>query len=348
MPSSTDKKLILVIGATGAQGLAVVDKLLAPQEDGSPSPYAIRALTRDPESRRAKELIAKGVECVKAFLTTCASGRFDHFGNVAAALEGVHGAWVNTDGFTIGEPWEIYIGMRIFELAKQAGVRHYVWSNLDYAFKLGNYNETYRCQHYDAKGRVAEWMQAQPSAVSGTDMTWSIVTSGPYMDMLHNMMFGPLKKRENGTIVFATPVGNGHVPMIALSDLGFFARYTFDNRATTSGKDLPIATEMVGWEYLKTTFEKVTGQKAEIVYQTIDDWIENMLNFRGWWALWRDDIVRRDMEWIKKVNPKGHTLESWMKEQDYGNYLWQKTRILKISEDGHKTTAPGKRRLQKL
>ncbi|OSX57597.1 hypothetical protein POSPLADRAFT_1156292 [Postia placenta MAD-698-R-SB12] len=328
MPSSTDKKLILVIGATGAQGLAVVDKLLAPQEDGSPSPYAIRALTRDPESRRAKELITKGVD-------------------VAAALEGVYGAWVNTDGFTIGEPWEIYIGMRIFELAKQAGVRHYVWSNLDYAFKLGNYNETYRCQHYDAKGRVAEWMQAQPSA----------------------MMFGPLKKRENGTIVFATPVGNGHVPMIALSDLGFFARYTFDNRATTSGKDLPIATEMVDWEYLKTTFERVTGQKVEIVYQTIDDWMENMdnadqpvahegtvgldtttwrLNFRGWWALWRDDIVKRDMEWIRKVNPKGHTLESWMKEQNYGNYLWQKAGILKGTEDGHRSTAPGKRRLQKL
>ncbi|OSX62577.1 hypothetical protein POSPLADRAFT_1141351 [Postia placenta MAD-698-R-SB12] len=350
MPSSTDKKLILVIGATGAQGLAVIDKLLAPLEDGSPSPYAIRALTRDPENPRAKELFAKGVECVKvtAFLISFAQGRFDHFEDMAAALKGVYGAWVNIDGFTIGEPWEMYTGMRIFELAKQAGVKHYVWSNLDYAFKLGNYNETYRCQHYDAKGRVAEWMQAQPSAVSGTDMTWSVVTSGPYMDMLHNMMFGPLKKRENGTIVFATPVGNGHVPMIALSDMGFFARYTFDNRATASGQDLAIATEMVGWEHLKTTFEKVTGQKAEVVSQTIDDWLEDRLNFRGWWALWRDDIVKRDMEWIRKVNAKGHTLESWMREQNYGDHLWQKIDILKITEDGHMGILPGKERLQKL
>ena len=48
----------------------------------------------------------------------------------------------------------------------------------------GGYNLTYKCQHYDGKGRVAEWMKAQPSVVSDTDMSWSVVTSGPYMEML--------------------------------------------------------------------------------------------------------------------------------------------------------------------
>ena len=63
--SSPSKKIILVIGATGAQGLAVVDALLAPSTDGSSSPYAVRAITRDVNSRRARELTAKGVELVK-------------------------------------------------------------------------------------------------------------------------------------------------------------------------------------------------------------------------------------------------------------------------------------------
>jgi uncharacterized protein YbjT (DUF2867 family) len=58
------QKLILVIGATGAQGLAVIDALLAPGKGGDPSPYAVRALTRDKEGRRAKELAVKGVELV--------------------------------------------------------------------------------------------------------------------------------------------------------------------------------------------------------------------------------------------------------------------------------------------
>ena len=59
---AASKKLILVIGATGAQGIAVIDALLVPAEDGSPSPYAVRALTRDINSRRARELTEKGVE----------------------------------------------------------------------------------------------------------------------------------------------------------------------------------------------------------------------------------------------------------------------------------------------
>ena len=66
---STQKKLVLVIGATGAQGLAVIDALLSPAKDGSPSPYAVRALTRDVNSRRAQGLEAKGVELFPGALT---------------------------------------------------------------------------------------------------------------------------------------------------------------------------------------------------------------------------------------------------------------------------------------
>lgn len=55
-------KLILVLGATGAQGRAVVNSLLAPSEDGTSSPYAVRALSRDPESKHALSLRDQGVE----------------------------------------------------------------------------------------------------------------------------------------------------------------------------------------------------------------------------------------------------------------------------------------------
>ncbi|KAI0787478.1 NAD(P)-binding protein [Fomes fomentarius] len=308
MTSSVDeKKIILVIGGTGAQGLAVINSLLEPCADGSPSPYAIRTLTRDPASRRAQELSSRGVECVK--------GSFDDLVTVVGALEGMYGAWVNTDGFTVGEQKEVWAGLRIFELAKQDGaIRHYVWSSLDYSLKAGT---KYRCEHYDGKARVADWMRSQPSDVGADGMAWTIVTSGPYMDMLFNMMFGPLKRRADGTAVFATPVGDGHVPMVALADLGFFARYTFDHREETSGTELKIASDMVGWEYLARTFEKVTGQKAVVVHQTLDEWFGNFEgvddpvanerkhdgsttwreNFSGWWKLWRDDVISRDMSW---------------------------------------------------
>ncbi|KZT00222.1 NAD(P)-binding protein [Laetiporus sulphureus 93-53] len=361
-PTSDDsKKLILVIGATGAQGLAVVDKLLAPCEDGSPSPYAVRALTRNPQSQRAKALAEQGVEIVQ--------GKFDDFDSVAVALKGAYGAWINTDGFTVGIEKEVWCGIRIYELARQARIKHYVWSSLDYASKLMDFNPIYRCEHSDGKGIVADFLKSQPSVVSDTDMSWTIVTSGPYMDMLQNIMFGPLKRRIDGTVVFAMPIKNGHAPMIALSDLGFFARYTFDNREGTSGQDLSIASDWVGWEYLKSTFERVTGQKAEIIHQSLDEWFENFErvdypianertygdgsttwkeNFQCWWAMWRDDVVKKDYDWIRKVNPKGHTLESWMREQQYGPELFQRSDyVLKNVEEG-KGAMPNWERIDKL
>ena len=49
----------------------------------------------------------------------------------------MYGAFVNTDSFTIGEKTEVYEGIRIFELAKEAGtLKHYVWSSLDNVFKV--------------------------------------------------------------------------------------------------------------------------------------------------------------------------------------------------------------------
>ena len=68
--STSQPKLILVIGATGAQGLAVIDALLALSEDGFSSPYSIRALARNPQNPRALELAARGVEVVEGLLLT--------------------------------------------------------------------------------------------------------------------------------------------------------------------------------------------------------------------------------------------------------------------------------------
>ena len=52
---------------------------------------------------------------------------------------------------------------------------------------MTNYDPTYNVAHYNGKGRVHEFMKSQPSVVSETDMSWSVITSGPYMDMLYNV-----------------------------------------------------------------------------------------------------------------------------------------------------------------
>ncbi|KAI0785596.1 NAD(P)-binding protein [Abortiporus biennis] len=345
--SANDSKRILVFGATGAQGLAVIDALLAPSDDGSPSPYTIRAFTRDINSRRSLELTARGVECVQ--------GNTDDELSILAALRNVYGVWTNLDSFALGQQKEIYTGIRIFELAKQVRtVRHYVWSGLDYAFKKGNYNPAYNCDHLNGKAKVTDWMRAQPSNPTDNDMSWSVVTTTPYMDTLKIHMFGPVNRRADGTFVFATPARNARIPMIALSDLGYFARYTFDHRQETSGQELETVSDMVSCDHLVSTFTKVTGQKAVVLHQTMDEWMANLVNvdrplvnglaqdsslghgitwrqnFTAFWALFRDGIVQRDLDWLRSIHPKIHTLESWMRETNYNGELEV---LLKDQED---------------
>ena len=162
---------------------------------------------------------------------------------------------------------------------------------------------------------------------------------------------------DDGTYVFASPVGDGHVAMVALSDIGFFARYSFDNRELVSGKDLEIASDMVGWDYLVETFTKVTGHKAVVLHQPLDEWFRNFhntnhpianeraagdgsttwrQNFTGWWAMWQNDLLPRDMDWIRSIHPQVTTLERWMREQRYDGTLHRD--LLKNAEDAKSIT----------
>ena len=116
-------------------------------------------------------------------------GSVEDFVSLQAAFDGVYGVFVNTDTFTIGEQREIYANMRIFEIAKQTKtLRHYVFSGLGYALKLGGYNPEYnRVDHFNGKGRFADWLAAQPSVVDDTALSWSVVNTCLYMEMLNHV-----------------------------------------------------------------------------------------------------------------------------------------------------------------
>ncbi|KAK7053086.1 hypothetical protein VNI00_004407 [Paramarasmius palmivorus] len=323
------KKLILVVGATGAQGLPVVNSLLAPSKDGTPSPYAVRALTRDPTSERALQLKAAGVELFK--------GSFEDTKDIIEAYKGCYGAFINTDTFSVGLKREIYAAIQLYEYShREESMRHFIWSGLDYSSKLGNYQLKYKAEHLDSKGIFNDFLKMQPSAPVGDSFTWSIVTTGPYIEGLRGALLGPLEERENGAVVFATPIGDGHVPVISLRDIGWWVRWTFDNREETSGKEIKIATEMLHWDTLVETFTRVTGIPAIHRRLGVDEYMAKRGldkipliagggkdlptikdTFSGMYWSWRDDLLTRDMEWLRKIHPEGHTLESWIRETGY-------------------------------
>jgi hypothetical protein len=66
----------------------------------------------------------------------------------------VYGAWVNLDGFVLGEMKELFFAFRAYEIARDEGVKHYVWANTDYALRIAGWREEFHWGHNDAKGRV--------------------------------------------------------------------------------------------------------------------------------------------------------------------------------------------------
>ncbi len=234
-----NKHRILVIGGTGAQGRAVVKALLQPSSNGSPSPFAVRILTRDVNNPIVKaELAHPDIELVQ--------GSFTDLDAVRRALDGVWGAFVNTDGFTVGEQAEVFFGMRIFEVAATT-LKHYVWSNLEYGLKKAGYRPEYHCGHMDGKGRVGDWLTTKLFSPNRDDFKWTVYTNGPYAEMLFGGVFVP-EILPDGTRVFAAPLGDGHVPIITLQDLGYLARYIFDHPAETAGKNIEVASDYITWQ----------------------------------------------------------------------------------------------------
>lgn len=152
-------------------------------------------LTRNPNSDHARKLAALPN-------VTLVQGSQDSQKDLHAAFTGVYGAWVNLDGFTIGEKSELFYGIRAYEIARHHGVKHYVFANTDYAFRKAGWNELYHWGHNDAKGRVGDLILSHGQSTMKT----SLLTTGPYMDMLCEGMFVP-EEQTDGSFVWENPAG---------------------------------------------------------------------------------------------------------------------------------------------
>jgi hypothetical protein len=88
---------------------------------------------------------------------------------------------------------------------------------------------------------------------------------------------------SDGTREFVAPIADGHMPLISLKDIGWWARFVFDHRTGMSGKELEIAGDWISWPELVQTFTRVTGMDTRFVRVSIDEW----LNMDG-----NSDLVR--------------------------------------------------------
>jgi uncharacterized protein YbjT (DUF2867 family) len=129
---TTDKKLIAVVGATGQQGGAVIRALQAGNQ------FKVRALTRNPAKHR---LLAD--EVVEADLNRPET--------LASAFNGAYGVFLVTNFQEHGAD-ELKQATAAVRAAKDAGVKHFVWSTLPDAEAIGK--GKFHVPHFTGKAKL--------------------------------------------------------------------------------------------------------------------------------------------------------------------------------------------------
>lgn len=309
------QRTILVIGATGAMGRAVVQNLLSlPGE-----PFRVRIFTRDPQSPQAQRLLNEGAGRIEA-----AKGDIDDGAALQAALMGVYGVFCNTDfGSTFSVEGEYGQGVRVLTASREAGVQHFIWSSLDGCASLSagrlpvpHYDAKAAVEHYIDRQRSEEFLRKQQDGFFSRHV--SVLVTGPYYENLMTM-FGPRPGRlRDGSegLIFAFASGGRPYPMVALDDIGWFAAHLLNNPERFAGRTLPILSQSLTFDEVAATFSRVTGIPAEHHDIPVEQqWSAAMPIAHDLWNMHRfvQEIGwRRDYDELRRIHPGLLSFEAWL------------------------------------
>ncbi|XP_004864844.1 nmrA-like family domain-containing protein 1 isoform X2 [Heterocephalus glaber] len=192
-----DQKLVVVFGATGAQGGSVARTLL---EDGT---FRVRVVTRDPGQKASKELRLQGAEV--------AQGDQNDGASMEKALTGAHAAFIVTNYWeNCSQEQEVKQGKLLADLAKHLGLHYVVYSGLENIKKLTA--GRLAAGHFDGKGEVEEYFRD-----IGVPMT--SVRLPCYFENL--LSYSLLQRAPDGkSYLLNLPMGDVPMDGMAVSDLG--------------------------------------------------------------------------------------------------------------------------------
>lgn len=305
------KKIIVVLGATGAQGGGLVRAIL----NDSNSEFAVRAVTRDTNSEKAKELAAMGAEVV--------AGDVDDMQSMKRIFEGAYGAFCVTFFWAHYSPEkEMAEAKNMAAAAKEAGLQHVIWSTLEDVRKYVPLNDDsmptlhgkYKVPHFDGKGESDQYF-----TTAGVPVTFMLASY--YWDNLIYFGMGP-KRNSDGKLAITFPMGNKKMAGIAAEDIGKCAYGIFKKGEELIGKRIGISGDQLTCDEMAEAMSKALGEKVsynEITpeqyrgfgFPGADD-LGNMFQF------YRDfDEVcnsTRDVKFSKELNPELQSFEMWLSE----------------------------------
>ncbi len=277
-----DKKIIAVLGSTGAQGGGLCRAILA----DSSGEFACRAITRDPSKDQAQALAQQGAEVVAADL--------DDVESLKKAFAGAHGVFVVTNF------WEHFSGEKektqaknAADAAKAAGVKHVVWSTLEDTRNLLPASDTrmpmlqdkYRVPHFDAKAEADAYF---------ADLPTTRLLASFYWDNFYMFGLGP-KKGEDGAYAWTLPMGQSKLAGISADDIGPVAFGIFKAGDQYVGKAVGIYGEALPLDEMSRKIASAYGLDA-VQYNAVEPDAFRSFGFPGADELGNMFQIYRDFE----------------------------------------------------
>jgi uncharacterized protein YbjT (DUF2867 family) len=232
MSLGNESRIVLVTGATGKQGGAVLRHLAAKH-------WKIRALTRNPESRAAQALKAQGVEVMRGDLEDARS--------LPSAVTGAYGVYSVQDFWSVGARREILQGKNLADAAAKAGVGHFVYSS------VGGAERGSGIDHWESKWEVEKHLKALKLPVT-------ILRPAAFMEnyYIREVEIGILKGKLLDPIRADKPYQT-----IASQDIGAFAALAFDRPKDFLGLELEIAGSELTNPQAAEVFSRVMGRPVK-------------------------------------------------------------------------------------
>jgi uncharacterized protein YbjT (DUF2867 family) len=303
------KKIIAVVGATGAQGGGLVRAIL----NDKSGQFVARAITRDVSSPKAKQLAAAGAEVVAA--------NVDDVESLKRAFAGAYGGFCVTffwDHFSAER--EIAEARNMAEAAKAAGVQHVIWSTLEDTRRwiplsdnrMPTLKGKYKVPHFDGKGEANKIFLDMGLPVT-------LLNTSFYWDNFIHFGAGP-KPGPDGVLALTLPMGDKRLPGIAVEDIGKCALGIFKAGGEYIGKSVGIAGEHLTGAQMAASLSRALGREVRYndvppeVYRSFPfpgaDDMGNMFQFKRDFEA--DYVAARSIEFSRRINPELQTFDTWL------------------------------------
>jgi uncharacterized protein YbjT (DUF2867 family) len=304
-----EKKIIAVVGATGAQGGGLVRAILSEKSGG----FSARALTRDAKSDKAKALAKLGAEVVAADVNDVES--------LKRAFTGAYGAFCVTFFWEHLSPEkEFNQAKNMAQAAKQAGLKHVIWSTLEDTRRWVPLSDTrmptlmgkYKVPHFDSKGEADR-------VFKDLGLPTTFLLTSFYWDNLIHFGMGP-KKGPDGKLAFTLPMGDKKLPGIAAEDIGKCALGIFKKGQEFIGKTVGIAGEHLTGAQMAAALTKALGR--DVRYNAVPPEVYRTFGFPGAEDIGNMFQFKRDFEQVfcgvrnpevaRALNPSLQTFDTWL------------------------------------